>query len=434
MKAKLTKRTVEALSPSGTNLIIWDTDIKGFGCKITPKGRRVYFLYYRTSDNFERRPAIGVHGAITCEQARLKAQQWLGEVAIGRDPSDEKRKRRKFTTVQELCTQFMAEHGQRRLKQLTAISYQGIIDNHLVPLGGKLKVDRVTQADVERIMRSVEDGHTSKVVRLGKQRWSKVRGGKGVANRAVALLSKMFNFAESRDLRARGTNPARHVQRNPETSRERFLSNREYQRLAQTLGSLERENAEDYRVIAILRLLLYTGLRRSELVTLQWSFVDFEDRCLRLPDTKTGRKITYLSGQSVDLLSALPRTVGNPYVFPGDVETGHFIAIEKAWHRVRKLAGLHDVTLHDLRRSWGSIGARGGMSLLLIGKAMGHKTTKATEIYARVSDDAKRDATEAIASLIQALTSSSSGAKEKPEPTKYQSPSSGGPDGHDQPS
>jgi integrase len=91
------------------------------------------------------------------------------------------------------------------------------------------------------------------------------------------------------------------------------------------------------------------------------------------------------------------------------VEGGHFIAIEKAWHRVRKLAGLDDVTLHDLRRSWGSIDARGGMSLLLIGKAMGHKTTKATEIYAR--DDAKRDATEAIASLVAALTAPTSGVK-----------------------
>ena len=404
VKAKLTKRVVETVKPGEATHLIWDTDIKGFGCKITPKGKRVYFLYYRTSDNRERRPAIGVHGVITCEQARLKAQRWLGEVSAGRDPSEEKQKQRKSATLRELCVQFMEEHGQRRLKPLTAITYQGIIDNHVIPLGGRLKIDRVTQSDVEHIMRSVEDGHTSRVVRLGKQRWSKVRGGKGVANRTVSLLSKMFNFAESRELRARGTNPVRHVQRNPETSRERFLSNSEYQRLAQTLDTLEQESAEDYRIVAILRLLLYTGLRRSELVTLQWSFVDFEDRCLRLPDTKTGRKVTYLGDQSIALLEELPRKDGNPYVFPGDVDGGHFIAIEKAWHRVRKLAGLNDVTLHDLRRSWGSIGARGGMSLLLIGKAMGHKTTKATEIYARVSDDAKRDATEAIASLVAALT------------------------------
>jgi hypothetical protein len=171
VKAKLTKRTVEAIAPCATNQLIWDTDIKGFGCKITPKGKRVYFLYYRTADNYERRPAVGAHGAITCEQARLKAQRWLGEVAAGRDPSEEKQKQRKFTTLQELCTQFMTEHGQRRLKPLSVVTYQGIIDNHIVPLGGKLKIDRVTQTDVERIMRSVEDGHTSRVVRLGKLAW-----------------------------------------------------------------------------------------------------------------------------------------------------------------------------------------------------------------------------------------------------------------------
>lgn len=156
MKAKLTKRTVEAILPCATNQLIWDTDIKGFGCKITPKGKRVYFLYYRTSDSYERRPAIGVHGAITCEQARLKAQRWLGEVAAGRDPSEEKQKQRKSTTLQELCIQFMAEHGQRRLKPLTAVTYQGIINNHIVPLGGKLRIDRVTQGDVECIMRSAK--------------------------------------------------------------------------------------------------------------------------------------------------------------------------------------------------------------------------------------------------------------------------------------
>lgn len=202
MKAKLTKRAVESVKPSAVNQLVWDTEIKGFGCKITPKGKRVYFLYYRTADNRERRPAIGVHGAITCDQARIKAQRWLGEVSVGQDPSEEKQKQRRAATIQDLCVQFMEEHGSRPLKPLTAVTYQGIIDNHIVPLCGKLKIDRVSQSDVERVMRSVEDGHTSRVVRLGKQRWSKVRGGKGVANRTVSVLSKMFNFAESRTLRA----------------------------------------------------------------------------------------------------------------------------------------------------------------------------------------------------------------------------------------
>jgi integrase len=253
-------------------------------------------------------------------------------------------------------------------------------------------------------MRAVEDGHTRKVVKLGKQRVSKVRGGKGVANRNLTVLSKMFNFAESRELRARGTNPVRHVQRNPDNLRERFLSNKEFERLARTLADLERDELEDPRVIALVRMYLYTGLRRTEVLTLEWRFVDFEERCLRLPDTKTGRKITYLGSASIDLLQKLPRVPDNPYVFPGDVAGGHFIAINKAWYRIRKQAGLEDVTLHDLRRSWGSVGARGGMSLLMIGKAMGHKTTKATEIYARISDDARRDATEAIATRIAELT------------------------------
>lgn len=404
MRARLTKRLVEGLAPDTRDTIVWDIEVKGFGLKVTPTGRRVYFLYYRNADDCERRPKIGLHGLVTCDQARLKAQLWLGEVAAGKDPSEEKQARRRAVTVSELCDQFMEEHGKRRLKPLTYAGYQGCVENHIKPLLGSIKIDRLTQTDVERMMRQVEDGHTRKVVRIAKQRWSKVRGGKGVANRSLGVLSKMFNFAESRDLRARGTNPVRHVQRNPENPRERFLSNKEFQRLARTLGLLDAGGEEDWRILALLRMYLYTGLRRTEVLTLQWSFVDFDERCLRLPDTKTGRKLTYLGSSAVDLLRSLPRLEGNSYVFPGDVEGGHFMAINKAWYRIRKLADLNDVTLHDLRRSWGSVGARGGMSLLMIGKAMGHKTTKATEIYARISDDARRDATEAIASRIAELT------------------------------
>ena len=315
----------------------------------------------------------------------------------------EKRERRQAATVQELCEQFIEEHCKRRLKKTTFATYNSGLNNHVIPLLGKMKIENVTQTDIERMMRSIEDGHTAKVVRLGKQRWSKVRGGKGVANRTLSVVSKMFNFAESRQLRTRGSNPVRHVQRNPEISRDRFLSNKEFQRLATTLVELERSGEEDERVINLLRMYLYTGLRRSELLTLEWRFVDFEDRCLRLPDTKTGFKLVYLGSSAITLLERLPRRKGNPYVFPGDVEDGHFIAINKAWNRIRVAADLADVRLHDLRRSWGSIGARNGMSLLMIGKAMGHKTTKATEIYARISDDARRDATEAITSRIEEL-------------------------------
>ena len=80
-KAKLTKRAVEAAKPGQRDSILWDTDLKGFGCKVTPKGRRVYFVYYRTRDGQQRRPTIGAHGATTCEQARETARQWLADAA-----------------------------------------------------------------------------------------------------------------------------------------------------------------------------------------------------------------------------------------------------------------------------------------------------------------------------------------------------------------
>jgi integrase len=403
VRAKLTKKLVEAVAPADHDILVWDTELRGLACKVTPKRSRVYLLYYRTLDGRERRPKIGVHGAITCDQARAVARRWLGEVAAGNDPSEEKQSRRKSATVRDLCQQFIDEHCKRRLKATTFKTYSSIIANHIIPLIGDLKIDRVRQADIERLMRAVEDGDTRKVVKLGKQRVSKVRGGKGVANRNLTVLSKMFNFAESRELRARGSNPVRHVQHNPENPRERFLTNREFGNLAATLNQLEREGLEDARVINIIRFYLFTGMRRTEGLTLKWDHVDLDERVLKLPDSKTGRKIVYLGTAAAEFLAKLPRLKDNPYVFYGDEPGGHFVAINKAWYRIRKAAGLHDVTLHDLRRSWGSVAARGGMSLLLIGKAMGHKTTKATEVYARISDDARRDAVEAITARVAEL-------------------------------
>lgn len=116
MHAKLTKKLVEGIAPAIQDILVRDTELKGLACKITPKGKRVYLLYYRTLDGRERRPKIGVHGAITCDQARAMAQRWLGEVAAGNDPSEEKQLRRKSATVRDLCQQFIDEHCRRRLK------------------------------------------------------------------------------------------------------------------------------------------------------------------------------------------------------------------------------------------------------------------------------------------------------------------------------
>jgi integrase len=127
---------------------------------------------------------------------------------------------------------------------------------------------------------------------------------------------------------------------------------------------------------AAIRLLLLTGCRKGEIANLRWDHVDFERQCLRLPDSKTGAKVVYLNAPARALLQELPRMAVSPRVIPGLRADGAGSAIDKVWSRVRKAAGLADVRLHDLRHSFASVGAAGGLSLPIIGALLGHSTRR----------------------------------------------------------
>jgi integrase len=224
-------------------------------------------------------------------------------------------------------------------------------------------------------------------------------GGKGVAAQCVALVSSMFGFAAERGLRTE--NPAHGVKKAAVRKVERFLSEAEIARLADALDAEAQVSGNPYPSAAI-KLLLLTGCRRGEIVNLHWQHVDFERECLRLPDSKTGAKIVYLNAPARTLLQELPRMTTNSRVFPGMRAESASAAIEKAWSRIRAAADLIDVRLHDLRHSFASVGAAGGLSLPIIGALLGHKHATTTARYAHLSADPLRAANEAVGKRIAA--------------------------------
>ncbi len=149
-------------------------------------------------------------------------------------------------------------------------------------------------------------------------------------------------------------------------------------------------------------MLVFTGCRTAEILTLRWDHVDWEHGCLRLPDSKTGAKTVALGAPTVELLHGLPRVDDNPYVFPGTKERAHLVGLQKIWHRLRNRAELPDVRLHDLRHSFASVGAASGDSLLIIGKLLGHKNAASTQRYAHLGDDPLRSAANRISQQIAA--------------------------------
>jgi integrase len=147
-------------------------------------------------------------------------------------------------------------------------------------------------------------------------------------------------------------------------------------------------------------MLLLTGCRKSEILNLRWLDVDFEHKCLRLPDSKTGAKVVYLNAPALAILTELSRVENNPYVFVGTREGAATKAIDKVWARVRTKAGLSGVRIHDLRHSYASVGAVSGFSLPIIGALLGHKHAMTTARYAHLSADPLRAANEAVGGRI----------------------------------
>src|SRR5262249_27533110 len=198
-----------------------------------------------------------------------------------------------------------------------------------------------------------------------------------------------------------GDNPCRGLEKYPERPRERFLRPNELARLGDALAAADADPVNLYQVAAV-RLLIFTGARMTEILTLIWDWIDLDNGVVRLPDSKTGAKTIHLSAPARAVLDALPRVVGNPYVIVGAKDGAHLVNLEKPWRRIRKTAGLTDVRLHDLRHSFASVGAGAGMGLPMIGKLLGHSQPQTTARYAHLDHDPVKAANEAIGRRIAA--------------------------------
>jgi integrase len=383
--AYITKRAVDASRARKTDTYLWDKELSGFGLKVTPGGRKVYLVQYRLGGRKgrTRRFTIGRHGQITPTFARAAAKRLLGEIAAGRDPAAERDKARADKSLVVVLEQFMVEHVKPKLKASTAQSYQRIATLYVLPSVGRHLIGDVQRADIARIHHLMRDKPYQ-------------------ANRTLAMLSKFFGWAEKHGLRPDGSNPCRHVEKYREGRRERFLSQAELARLGDALRGAEHTKSCSPWIVAAIRLLTFTGARRNEILTLRWEHVSEEHESLLLPDSKTGRKAIHLNAPALALLQAIPGVEGNPYVICGEKPGQHLVNLEKPWRRIRKIAKLDDVRLHDLRHSFASVAASRGQSLVIIGKMLGHSQPTTTARYAHLADDPVKAASDAVGGHIAA--------------------------------
>lgn len=398
---KLTKRIVDAASAApGSGAFVWDTDVKGFGLRVKPSGVKSYVLKYRVGSR-SRRGTIGKHGSPwTAETAREKAKEYLRQVADGHDPFAEKAAGRKAQTVAELAELYLGE-GPAEKPNKKASSWAADRSNiirHINPLLGRKLLPALTQSDVAKFQLDVARGKSADDVKTGKRGRAIVEGGPGTAARSLAVLGAMLQFAVNRKLLT--ANPAKGVKLLSTGRRERFLSEAEVARLAETLRAMEADNALSGTAAAAVRLLLLTGCRKSEILTLQWNWIDWERSCLRLPNSKTGPKVVPLAAAALAILSQLPRT--SRFVLPAAMGLGHYDGLGKDWRRVREKASLPGVRVHDLRHSFASFAVANGQTLFMVGKILGHRQSRTTEVYAHLAADPLRAAADRTANRIAA--------------------------------
>jgi integrase len=376
VKVKITKRSVEAIRAESGRVTLMDTVVPGFGCRITPNGVRTYVLKY-SRGNRARWVTIGRHGDVTPDEARVEAIKLRGVIAKGADPAAEHAALRAVPLLSAFAQRYLAEHAALKKKPRSKAEDERILEKHVTPALGNLRVSDVSHADVQRLHHAMRKTPT-------------------LANRCLALISTMMNLVERWGLRPIGSNPARYVEKYPERKRERLLSAEELSRLGKTLRDTAAAGANP-SVIAAIRLLIFTGCRLREILTLRWDQVDLHARCLRLPESKTGAKVVYLGAPALELLSAMPRVPGNPFVLPGLKPGRHYVGIEKAWAALRAKANVPDLRIHDLRHAFASAGAAGGESLIVIGRLLGHASPTMTARYAHLAPDPAQAAADRIA-------------------------------------
>lgn len=382
MRQKLTVRSVEAIQPTTRDQIVWDSELPGFGVKVTPKGRRSYFYYYRSKDGAQRRPAIGVHGPVRPEQARSIAREWAGEVLRGGDPSVERHKVKTAPTMSQLCEKYLDEHARVSKKAASAKNDAQMIRDHILPKLGKMKVASVCRNDVAAIHRTMKATPYA-------------------ANRVLALLSKMFTLAELWQMRPEFTNPAKRVPRYRENSRQRYLGNEEIRKIWETLEEPV-ENGVSESAAGAIRLLLLTGCRLQEVLKLEWKNVDLANGRARLQDTKTGPKWVILNAQAAALLAnqMASRKANHPFVFPGQKPEMPLVNLQKPWRLIRSKLNLDDVRLHDLRHTFASVAANQGASLPMIGKLLNHTQAATTAQYAHLDANPARSVSNMVGDFI----------------------------------
>lgn len=381
-KFNFTKEKINSLIPSVKRYAVLDASTPHLRLMVYPSGLKTYMLCRKVKGK-PQRIKIGRYVDLTIEQVRKEAARLNSLIALGIDPLMQKREYKAAVNFYDLFNYYYEHHALLFTKR---------------PLENKRTIER-TVYPVFKYMKACD--MTSDKMRKFHAHLAEIST-KGNANRVIAIVSAVFNFCIKNSF-YKGDNPCNKVKKFKTKSRDRFLSREELEIFFEALKQ------EEALFEHFFLMLLYTGARKSNVLSMKWTDIDFELKQWRLSESETKNKevnIVYLSDEATSILKLrlqANKNQSNPssFVFPGEGAVGHLVDPKRAFNRIRKRTRIKNFRMHDLRRTLGSYMAIGGTSLNIIGKALCHKSQVSTAIYARLSQDPVLDAINAAISNIR---------------------------------
>lgn len=375
-RATLNQRNVEALKVD-REIVVWDRRLTGFGVRVYPSGTKIYVAQAR-GPHGSRRVSLGRHGWLRAVDARKAAARAIAGIIEGEELPARRRGKRGGPTVAQAAEKYLSEYVAVRCKPRTVEIRESVIRLHILPALGRMPLTAVRLADALALHHRLASTPTQ-------------------ANIVAITLSQIFRKAQLWGLVPPGTDPCAQVKLYRQRGRERFLTAVEVERLGRVLNEAQAHGRTSSSAIETIRLLMLTGCRKNEILTLRWTDVDLKARELRLRDAKTGPRVVPLSPAAVSLLERLIQSREGDWVNPGKKPGTHYKKLGGAWRRLRVRADLPDVRLHDLRHSFASTALALGENLPTIAKLLGHRRIESTERYAHLERSAVREAAERVA-------------------------------------
>ena len=360
------------LPPAPKEYVIWDTELAGFGIRVRPTGRKYWFVRLRQRGK-HRRVSLGKAEEVDALTARGEARKLLAQIAL--DGLPQRVSVKIAPVLSEYAEEFWTDYSSH-WKASTQKRNQSAIRNDILPFFGAMRLDLIARSEIARWRDTFANGREASY------------------NRAVPVLGAMFKYAEQLGYIRKGSNPCRGMPGFKPKKKERFLSAPEFRRLARQLDA---EVASHPNHVAVVRLLIFTGARVSEIRDLEWDWVQLPR--LMLPDSKTGAKTIWLNSQAIRIINALPREDEARFVFPrpsGDRP----ISLEPWWAAFRRRCALPDVRVHDLRHSYASVAIREKVQLATVGRLLGHALPETTARYAHLADDTIAEAAQRVSGGI----------------------------------